>query len=242
MKKLKIFCTIVLLSISVLGGSAQAIPLQDLFNGGSIIAGDKLFDQWTLNYVVTDADDPIFPGFTPHPNLSNIDVTPLHDGDLNPGPGLRFDTNGELFVVGDGFFAFIDMSFSFRALVLDPLLKIKDNSLIIVEALVDGVFDSGVGITEEIIGSQGNIRGFKDVSIEQFDGELFVDPFDRAEFHPQTEIIVTKNILVWASDFEDVASLDVFEQRFSQVPEPSIILLITAGGLMGFAFRSKRRA
>jgi len=244
MKKLKIFCTIVLLSISVLGGSAQAVSLQDLFDGvdgGVIVAGDKQFDQWTLNYVETDMIDG---GITPLPDLGNIDVNPLHDGGLNPGPGLSFDTNDELFVVGDGFFSFIDLSFSFRAVVLDPFLKIKDNSLEIVRATFDdfGKGDSGVGITEEILDLQGNELGFKDVSVDIFEGELSANPFDSAAFHPQTEIFITKNILVWATELEETASLDVFEQRFSQVPEPSIILLIAAGGLMGFAFRSKRRA
>jgi hypothetical protein len=61
-------------------------------------------------------------------------------------------------------------------------------------------------------------------------------------FDAQSEIWVSKNILVWATDSTDSAGLNGFEQRFSQavIPEPSTFLLL-GGGLAGLAFYARRR-
>ncbi|WP_306537160.1 PEP-CTERM sorting domain-containing protein [Geobacter sp.] len=224
----------VLLLVLFTSMGAQATPLSDLFNGGSITAGDKLFDNWSLSFY--DASDGR--SF----NAANIDVTPLNDGGTNPGPGLQFTvSNNELSVTGDGIYAYVDLMFGFRASVLDPTMRIRDNSLTLTDGSLawdpaDGSYDLGTYIRETIGSAAGQENlGAKDVQFSVFGDpqELIDNTFNSATFAPQSEIWVTKNILVWSVDDTDTAELFGFEQRFSQtpatVPEPSTLLLTGLG-------------
>jgi len=100
-------------------------------------------------------------------------------------------------------------------------------------------------ILEDIFDAAGNLLGTKDVEFSDLapDPVLF-DLTDSATFDPQSEIWVTKNILVWATDPGETASLGSFSQRFSQVPipEPSTWWLMGLGlvGLMGVGRKAAR--
>ena len=223
-------------------GYANGIPtMGDLFNGGSIIAGDKLFDNWSLGYY-DSSDGRTF-------DAANITVAGYSDGSLNPGPGLDFTVlNDELTVTGDGIYAYIDLMFSFRVTVLDPTLKITDSSLSITNALVTNAGDNGMWITETIGTSPGTTDDLESMYVEfswqdpSFGGTGIISNLnDSAVFAPQSEIWVTKNILVWATDANETASLTGFAQRFSQspvgVPEPGMLALLALGGIALLRFR-----
>ncbi|MBN1568672.1 MAG: PEP-CTERM sorting domain-containing protein [Acidobacteria bacterium] len=237
-----------LLLVLFTAGSVYADSLASLFNGGSIIAGDKLFDNWELLYY--DASD----GRCFDPN--NIEVTALNDGGMSPGPGLDFYvSNGELNVSGDGIYAYVDLMFGFRVSVLDPAMTITDNTLGFSAAgaylswLIDDSFDLGNYIRESI----GTAAGLDDLGAKEVEFSTLKFPgatesftsiiSDSAAFAPQSEIWITKNVLVWAVDDSDGAGITGFEQRFSQsvVPEPSTLLLVGLGIAGLAAFRRSRK-
>jgi hypothetical protein len=208
-------------------GSAHAVLLTDLLVAGqSITAGDKVFDNWQVFFQDKSDGTSV--------NTNNIDVTALNDGGMDPGPGLRFEIlNGEFNVTGDGIFAYLDFQFGFRASTLNNN-KIKDNSLrldlAIITSLVDPSNDNGSFILESIGTASGlSDLGSKQVEFSLLDGALTSILSDSAAFLPQDEIWVTKNILVWATDDTDSASLFSFEQRFSQIPEPASLALVGLG-------------
>jgi hypothetical protein len=256
----KLFTTLGALAlVLVAAGSAQAVSLTDLLGGGSIQVNDKLFDQWEVLFNegsrYADPTDP-FAGIDPvitAVNTDNIEVSGLVDGGLDPGPGLRFDIlNDELSVTGDDWYATIDFQFGFRVSVLDPLLRIKDNSLGDFNAFLgyspDGLNDNGSYILESIGTAPGlDDLGIKDVEFSVLDDATTSDLTDSAAFDPQSEIWVTKNLFVWATDATDQAGIQGFSQRFSQVaaiPEPSTWLLMGLGlaGLFGGSRRMRARA
>ena len=221
------------LALAFAAGGAQAIPFTDLLAGQSITAGDKLFD----NFSVTFQDSSIL-GHTV--NTDNIDVTALSDGGLDPGPGLQFDIlNNEFQVTGDGVYAYQDFEFSFHVSVLDPTLKIKDISLGNHQASNSYTADGSNNLGSTIYETAGTGQGLDNlVSAGSMATEFSVlddvgtsNLSASANFAPQSDIWVTKNIAVWSTDVTDTANLTGFTQRFSQqtIPEPSTVLLMAIG-------------
>ena len=216
------------LAFTLAAASAQAVPMTDLFGGASITAGDKLFDQWTLVFQGSSNGRTF--------NHGNISVSALTNGGLNPGPGLSFEiANNEFSVTGDGLFAYIDFQFSFRVTALDPSLRIIGNSIgdfvASLVSLADGLNDNGVFIRESI-GTAAGLDDLGTMSVERsvLDDALTSALSDSTSFAARSEIWVTKNILLWATDDTDSASLTAFSQRFAQqtgtVPEPTSIVLV----------------
>lgn len=233
-----------------LAGSVQAatLSLTDLFGGGSLVAGDKQFDRFSL--VFQDTNDPT--------RLAPVDtdkilVSTLSDGGDNPGPGLNFSVIDSEFSLMNttGLYTYLDFSFSFRVSVLDPGKRIAGAQLALDTAgailgwTPDGSNDSGVYI-KETLGTGPLLADLGDMEVEfsVLDDVQTAAENDAVATGERSELWVTKNALIWATDRTDFAGLTSFSQRFSQtqVPEPSSFALVglalLAAGVTG---RSRRQ-
>jgi hypothetical protein len=178
---------VILISLVLLTGAAssvQAIPLQDLFDGGSILVDDKLFSGWTLFNM--ESTDPAF-----DPDFSLIEVTGLDDDPMNPG--IRIEPNGQLQVQD---FNFVDVFFGFTVDVLDPQYVIKDASL---------AFGGGIGRDSDL-GDPGIAiyEGIYDPGFNPLAAlaqEFTFNPGDisipSADFAPQSQIFVLHRAAVF---------------------------------------------
>jgi hypothetical protein len=224
-----LFGTLVLITAT----PTRAISLDALFQGATITADDKLFDNFTaINASASNG------GFV---NTANIDVTPLVDDPLNPGIKFTagFDDWGTPF--GHAGNASVQLRFSFTVQTTTGQALIKDNSLL----LNDFVFDSGpnasITISETITDAAGNALGDKMVRATNVDtpGSGAANLFDSADFDPQSLVHVEKFIDIQGPGGNDGVRLLMFEQRFSQIPEPATWLVAFGSGLL-LAARRRR--
>jgi hypothetical protein len=230
-----------LLTVVVLAGwlalapaASQATPLSTLFQGAVLTAGDKIFRDWTLvNQQVSD-------GLI---DLTKIDVSPLVDDPLNPGVKYtaEFDALGTEFGHPGG--AFARLRFSYVVQTIDGQPLIKDNSLLV----NDWVFDAGptanILISEIVRDSASIPLGSKVVVVVNGDVPNSGNPnhFDSVQFPPQSLVVAETFIDILGPGVNDGARLLMFEQRFSQVPEPSSVALAGLLALCGAAGACRRR-
>ena len=204
-----------------------------LLQGESITVLDKQFSNFTLVDVQS-----VNGGLT---DIGNFDVTPLADDPLNPG--IKFTSN---FAALGTPFGHVGLSsatviFEFDVRTTDNRPLIKDNSLLINDFLFDSNPNAFIQITELVLDASGNPLGDKRAVARVGDTPGSGNPnhFDSLEFAPQAFLHVRKTIDIVGPETNDGARLRMFEQRFSQIPEPGTLLIVCVLGLCLSACRRR---
>src|SRR6478736_4850725 len=181
---------------------AAGTTLQELLNGGSIVAGDSQFSDFEM--ISLDSTAAVTP------DLSQIDVVPLVS-DLS-NPGLQFTANGQLQISG---VEAIDLVFEFRVDALAGNNSFTNHALAL--ALNGTRFRSTGGlanITDEVTnrfsGDLGSTLVFADIKSNS------TRPFDTADFAPQSAVTVISKVFIQGLSTTDAINLASFTQSFSQ--------------------------
>ena len=232
MKKLLTLCGAT--AIALAAANVNAIPLSDLFGGGSIEVGDKLFGNFTeLNNELCPEPGCVSGGI----NTANIMVDGVGDGTAGNEYGLRFSgVNGELTQTGD---SFLDLFFGYSVAVLG-------GDQVIVGSTMSGTTstegeDFLLIVEKDIYESdQTDDLAFMEIYDDAFDGFMLTDS---AGFSGQDAIWVEDNIFV--DGFGGFAQLVDMTQRFiqrdvGQVPEPATLGLFVLG-LLSLGLGQRRR-
>jgi len=231
-----------LLSMFVLAvaqpANADVFMLSDAIQPGFVVfVGDKTFTDW--DYFSPTGTDPTF-----------IDITTFATPTTNPGftmtprPGTSTWS-----VVGPA--SFTD-TLRYTVSITDPNnnpKRIKDNSLFMTlgNTIFDPVGSGSVSVDEFVIDGAGSLVGEKHV----FCGPGFVpatpcpsagvvlqNDLDFAA--PLSTVTIEKIIEIQGLSAGEFAEIAMIEQRFSQTPEPTTLLLFGVG-MMGVGIGTRRR-
>jgi hypothetical protein len=155
-----------------------------------------------------------------------IDVTPLVDDPLDPGIKFTAPIGALGTPFGHTGASTIRLTFSFNVTTTNQLPLIKDNSLLIIGFTFDSSALANIQVSEQVFDAAGALLGTKlAIATNQShvgDGGLF----DSITFAPRPFVHVIKQIDIVGPNDNDGAFLTMFEQRFSQVPEPSSLALL----------------
>lgn len=220
--------------------------LSELIAGGSIKVRDKIFQNWTLikneGRVTGSAPKPAAP---PAPDLDKILVTPIDEPN---NPGLKFTDNSPIeegwsFFGSPGRNFVIETEFEFDVVVVDGRPLIKDNSLELQSFATGGPGGGLIQIDEMLFSAQDNFITDKTVfhSVEPGIPDRL---FDSKTFQPTNFVRPLLEVFLATDEAGGFFDLNMFEVRFSQVPEPSMFAISSLGLLsVGiFGWRRKRRA
>jgi len=222
-------CFAVVVWSCVLAAEAQAVALSALFQGQTITADDKLFNHFTLvnsNSVNGGFADP-----------TQIDVTPLVDDPFDPGINFTAQFGALGTPSGHTGPSSIQFTFSFDVSTTNQQPLIKDNSLRISQWSFDSGPSASIQVSEQVFNVAGALLGTKLASVTPLTQNLT----DEINFTPQASVHVIKQINIVGPGDNDMARLLMFEQRFSQVPEPTGLALLGSAILTVFLPRCNRR-
>lgn len=206
------------------GGTISLATVID--NGLSVQVGDKLFGNFSFVYSDTD-------GLTSDDlSRSNITLSTLSNV---IGFGLEFTQ--PLLAIGT---VVKDIVLKYTATVTDPNFLISDIHLDITGTAGNG----GLGS----VGEQAFVGGFGGNSVANMQTYIQGTNTDVTSamaniIPPQTQLWVEKDVTVTGGNAANgFAGISIIDQTYSQVPEPSTILLVGLGMLGAVAVNRKRKS
>jgi len=189
-----------------------SVSLASLTNaGGDILVGDKDFDNFTISGDFS---------------ASQVSVTPIEE---NGNYGIRFS---------GGFLSFSqpeDMILGYEVSVTNSPDLISSANL-----LFNGQVSAGTGIAavvEQVFTNippafYGQMTVFASVASNQLSTSLAIAP-------PQTELSINKDVQLTAI-FPAFSTISTIDQTYTQVPEPSTVVLAVVGFCGLFLLRRRR--
>ena len=204
------------------GGTISLATVID--NNLEVQVGDKLFGNFFFSYLDTD-------GLTSD-DLTRSNVTLSTIANVI-GFGLQFQQ--PLLAIGP---VVKDITIQYTAAVTNPTNFISDIHLSITGSAGNG----GLGT----VGENAFDNGFGGTSVGQLQASIPASSNDVASANivpPVTELWVEKDVIVTGNSAANgFASISVINQTFSQVPEPSTVLLVGLGLLGMVAVNRKRKS
>jgi hypothetical protein len=202
-------------------------------SGDSVQIGDKLFGNFSFQYLDTDNNmgDDLSASALVLSSLSN---------------GVGFGVSIQLPLVATGV-TIKDVTIQFTATVLDPNQKISDVHL----AFTGSASGQGISEVSESIFTNGFGNGnLANLSLTETSSGFTPASGESVALLsiPQTKIWIEKDVVISGNPNAvndgnpptDFASITIINQTFSQIPEPSTIVLALAG-LSTFAFLKRRK-
>ncbi len=224
------------------GDFGDGCSLRELFVGGTITIGDKLFGTWTAfetTFLFENSSDPKLS------RAANIRVTPDDTDPLNPG--LRFSTNASDTLSVTGQSARATFEFGYTVETIDGSPRIKDNTLSLGQPLFSGnggvvaLIERACSGGFEFFNECGTEVAFKSVVADN-DEDVFV-LLENDTFSPRSKLFVSTFYSLFNTNEGESTALLTWQQYYSQtsVPEPGSFALFGAALAGMWGARTRRR-
>ena len=212
---------------------ADPVPLSSL-EGATLIVGDKEFSGFDLNVIIVDGG-----AFLPDPyTMTVLGVRDVDTGDY----GLRF--NNISWHVGSGQIISVTLSFkaSIRPLPIYDAYYFKDVRLSLTGAGATGtgVVSVSENVWDAFPGDPGD-NPIASLSCSRQEGDNGANLSDYAEFAPLKEIWIQSKSISVTGGTDGSAHFNEFFQFYSQIPEPTTLVLLGTAGVW-ILTRRKRSA